>query len=531
MPTCLMTKSNRYILFVIIILSTVFAWSNRFITDDAFISFRYAYNLASGNGLVWNLNEFVEGYTNFAWTLLLSIPFLIGWDVVIFSQLSGIVFFALSLLYTYKLASNILGDGRKSLLCVIILGFNFTYVSYATGGLETSMQSLLVVLAYYLYFLITAKSKQDNIALIAMSLLLFLSVTTRPDAFILAAVIFGSIGTSFLLREMNRKRAMRNIVILIFPFLALVSLWVMWKMSYYGDIVPNTFHAKVRTGGSIRQGLYYVGLFFLLYLYVPNLIIHICAIRRVYSSNGTLLSMSCFLLLWTLYVIYVGGDFMEFRFMAPTLPLFSIIFCWHIFFIVRYRAVRAMLVGLLLFGSLHSYLWFANHNFKGIESIHSLDSHISSERWDLMGAILGKALNYSKDTTIATTAAGAIPFYSGLNAIDMHGLTDKWIARNGIVFDQFQLGHNRFPTLSYLLKRNVNIIIGRPIRYIKEEYVISDLQRFGVYLDIKELPLSAGFLHIPVTKTKLITTIYLKRSPVVDEAIRKYNWVYTPIIR
>ena len=39
--------------------------------DDAFISFRYAANLARGDGLVFNPGmPPVEGYTNFLWTVL-----------------------------------------------------------------------------------------------------------------------------------------------------------------------------------------------------------------------------------------------------------------------------------------------------------------------------------------------------------------------------------------------------------------------------------------------------------------------------
>ena len=45
------------------------AW---FITDDAFISFRYARNLLEGHGLVFNPGEYVEGYTNFLWVLELA---------------------------------------------------------------------------------------------------------------------------------------------------------------------------------------------------------------------------------------------------------------------------------------------------------------------------------------------------------------------------------------------------------------------------------------------------------------------------
>ena len=53
-------------------LGIVFAVVNRFVQDDAYISFRYARNLADGLGLVWNAGERVEGYTNFLWTLMLA---------------------------------------------------------------------------------------------------------------------------------------------------------------------------------------------------------------------------------------------------------------------------------------------------------------------------------------------------------------------------------------------------------------------------------------------------------------------------
>ena len=49
------------------------AWVYRFLTDDAFISFRYARNLATGHGLVFNPgHEPVEGYSNFLWVLILA---------------------------------------------------------------------------------------------------------------------------------------------------------------------------------------------------------------------------------------------------------------------------------------------------------------------------------------------------------------------------------------------------------------------------------------------------------------------------
>ena len=60
------------------------AWSihlaleTSWIADDAFISFRYARNFAEGNGLVWNVGERLEGYTNFLWTVLLGLGQVVG---------------------------------------------------------------------------------------------------------------------------------------------------------------------------------------------------------------------------------------------------------------------------------------------------------------------------------------------------------------------------------------------------------------------------------------------------------------------
>ena len=72
-----MSNRKLYIfLLSVLTLTLLLAVHNRFIQDDAFISFRYAKNLIEGNGLVFNVGERVEGYTNFLWTILLSLSFL-----------------------------------------------------------------------------------------------------------------------------------------------------------------------------------------------------------------------------------------------------------------------------------------------------------------------------------------------------------------------------------------------------------------------------------------------------------------------
>ena len=68
--------SNKLILGFLVVLSISFIFicdNNRFIQDDAYISFRYVQNFVDGNGLVFNIGERVEGYTNLLWVLILSL--------------------------------------------------------------------------------------------------------------------------------------------------------------------------------------------------------------------------------------------------------------------------------------------------------------------------------------------------------------------------------------------------------------------------------------------------------------------------
>ncbi|MGB5138377.1 MAG: hypothetical protein WBP29_07570, partial [Candidatus Zixiibacteriota bacterium] len=59
--------------------------------DDAYISFRYAENLINGDGLVFNIGERVEGYTNFLWVILLALAKgLLGVDYLATSRVLGV---------------------------------------------------------------------------------------------------------------------------------------------------------------------------------------------------------------------------------------------------------------------------------------------------------------------------------------------------------------------------------------------------------------------------------------------------------
>jgi hypothetical protein len=87
-----------------IVLGVMRAFSAAWLSDDSFISFRYAQQLVHGNGLVYNAGERVEAYTNLLWTLLLAAAMRIGIRPEISAHVLGLGFW-LALIGLLALAS------------------------------------------------------------------------------------------------------------------------------------------------------------------------------------------------------------------------------------------------------------------------------------------------------------------------------------------------------------------------------------------------------------------------------------------
>ncbi len=118
-----------------------------FLNDDAFISFRYADNLARHGQLVFNLGERVEGYTNFLWTIMMAGVIWLGQDPGAWSRILGIGL----AVGTLGVVMNFIAHtrGRPSSLDSIgafLLAGAPAYACWSTGGLETQLFTFLVTL-------------------------------------------------------------------------------------------------------------------------------------------------------------------------------------------------------------------------------------------------------------------------------------------------------------------------------------------------------------------------------------------------
>ncbi len=156
------------------------------LSDDAFISFRYAQNLVAGHGLVYNLGERVEGYTNFLWTVLAAGVIAGGGDVALWSHIAGVALGIAIVLLCYVLAARLLGPAWALVAALIVATSQSLLLYTARGsGLETGLFTLLVLAASACY--LAAAGVRRNL-LIATGLLLGLAALTRPEGVLVFAL-------------------------------------------------------------------------------------------------------------------------------------------------------------------------------------------------------------------------------------------------------------------------------------------------------------------------------------------------------
>jgi arabinofuranosyltransferase len=316
--------------------ATWFGWRTFwFLTDDAFITFRYVSNAVLGRGFVWNPAPFlpVEGYTSFLWTALLTIvwkltgltpPLVCNWLSLGFgiATLGVITRIAFEMPLPERAQSL-----RTTLWALVLLGTvsNRTFLTWLSSGLETSLHNML--LAVWIWSAL--RDTRRPIWLASSASLLALA---RPDGLLFVAA------TPVLLAARTwttRKR---------FPLLALAPLLVVfvhlaWRLHTYGEWVPNTYYAK-HVASWPEAGVRYAALFIIEYgLWFWTLIILAWTIACVRSGQRVSLDAlraqaPRLVMLATLvahvayYTFVIGGDHFEFRVYSHLIPFFFLTATW-----------------------------------------------------------------------------------------------------------------------------------------------------------------------------------------------------------
>ena len=389
------------------------------IADDAFISFRYLENWLGGHGLVFNPGERVEGYSNFLWILLLAPLQLVGVNPESGSVLLGLCA-TVWLLYSVFRTASILGGGQSTgWLAVILMCGSLHLATWAVSGMETVLFAAFIAAANWL---MVKDSRIGN----RSSVMYGLAMLTRPPGALHAAVALLIAAGRAIVRRTPRWRQVLGpmMVAVVLPLIHLGFRFV-----YYGDLLPNTAYAKIggHTADLTRQGIAYLQSF----LVSGGSVLVICAfflflVRKKW--NWLILVLVCQVLAHCAYVVWVGGDYFPYhRFLVPVIPQLAVLGGVALSGIagrLGNRAVQVVpLIAVLLAGAQAMMGWTSRSERAFAITVESRRERALVADW--------LRSRFEGEPVLAINAAGIIPYRTGWKTIDMLGLNDRHIARNG----------------------------------------------------------------------------------------------------
>ncbi|RLG44162.1 MAG: hypothetical protein DRN81_05170 [Thermoproteota archaeon] len=412
---------------ILLFVGFVFYWNGpNMVFDDAYISFRYARNLARGLGLVFNPGERVEGYTNFLWTLLLAGAARAGIDIVVASKVlatlaGGTIVWFLCYLGRYL-------AGRRDWIAAVLPALLFVTTGansrYAVSGMETLLFGMLVCGGVTLYICTPRTLKWMG----GVGVLLGLAAITRPEGamYFACLLIFDFVTGQRPLQFWDNER-----FALIVGFVVFFLPFLLCRRVYYGDWLPNTYYAKASGlhWWRIRRGMTVLRTLTLQWHLWPLLIMSVLSFLHPHNRKWYALMMLLTVVTMA-YFVYIGGDFIVWfgpRFLMPVLPFIVTMVAGGVEAIkistlssrMTNWTVFATLVVLLVGGQI-GFAW--PHSYASWEALR-----VQMHGWEALGHWI--AQNTPADAVVATDAAGLIPYYGERTTIDMFGLTDRHIAR------------------------------------------------------------------------------------------------------
>lgn len=200
--------------------------------DDVYIHFQFSRNLTQGNNFSFNPGEPTPGSTSPAWTILLSIFFLIIKNHLLIAKTLSALFYIFSVFVTYLLGKEILASRKTAFLAAVFTLLTGRLGWAALSGMEITLFTFLLTVFVYGYVKLLSKPK--------LGLVLGIASTVRPEGYII--FVFFLIIELFQWKKLKENRlailqAIGVYLLIIIPYLA-------FSWATTGSILPNTFQAQ-----------------------------------------------------------------------------------------------------------------------------------------------------------------------------------------------------------------------------------------------------------------------------------------------
>ncbi len=439
----------KIVLVGVIILFAIVVYRSAWLCDDAYITFRTIDNFTTGNGLVWNVGERVQAFTHTLWLFLLSGVYFFTNDIALTALWISV---ALAVLGVIVLAANARSPGT-AIAGIVLLILSKAYIDFSSSGLENPLSHLLLIL----FFVIYVKSKPSAKNIFWLSLVAALIMLNRSDLILLVGPAL-----AFQIWRVSRPRAFGALILGMIPLI----LWELFSLFYYGTLLPNSALAKLNTGIAaghlIAQGAdYFASSIWIDYVTLPVIVVGIIIAMLDRNKPGYFIAGG--IVLYLLYILRVGGDFMVGRFFsAPLIAAVVLLVVPRTKILAgkRYLALLAF-IPLGLASSLSPIYSGADYgqteNFRNIELFggvadergfyYSTSKLLKRDENQMMPwAVEGMAAEKSNLHIYAKQSTGYFGFYAGpdVYVIDEMGLGDPLLSRlPAMQLPNMRIGHYR----------------------------------------------------------------------------------------
>jgi arabinofuranosyltransferase len=293
-------------------------WHRRWLADDGLIAARTVRQILAGNGPVFNAGERVEADTSTLWTWLLA---LITWvsrlDVYTVMIWTGVLLAPLGLLFALLGARELHRRHAPDRLLLpvgaaVVLALP-PFWDFVTSGLEDSLVFCWLGLCWWLLAGLRPDSRcrAGWLAFVAG-----LGWLVRPDMAIGTVLFLAALW--YIVRPSWRRCALLVVIAGVLP-----AAYQVFRMGYYGLLVPNTAVAKDASSTHFSKGVTYLANFVSPYrLWIPLLLLlallPLTVGRRL--DRGDVVRCAAAVgsgVLMAAYVVAIGGDFMHARMLLP----------------------------------------------------------------------------------------------------------------------------------------------------------------------------------------------------------------------
>lgn len=320
-----------FAVWIPVVVFAVLAWEHRWMSDDGFINLRVVWNVLHGDGPVFNAGERVEAGTSPLWIAILvvaRIPLFFldaAWVAVLVGIALSLVGVAFASLGARRWWASMGEDA------VLPLGVGLLIVlppmwDFASSGLETGLSFAWLGMSWWS----TARRLVVDDAADEFGpppvdqpwwspVLIGLGPLVRPDL-LLFSIAFAIAHVAASGWRGNRQANLRGLAL----FLALPGAYQVFRMGYYGLLVPNTALAKEAGRDLSSRGHVYLDIFLrTTLLRVSGLVLvvlFLAALADARPSRRHMVVAASVVVggvLHAYYVVRVGGDFMYARMLLP----------------------------------------------------------------------------------------------------------------------------------------------------------------------------------------------------------------------